>query len=349
VPLTGGHQGRPDRGVLLQHALGCRLLVVLLERHARGVEPCRRDGVSVPHVEEVVGTPVEVVETGVVERLLHRLAVDVVDPVERGLADVVVDGVGVRREEVALASHLVRVDEQLGRQLAQLLDLAVGLRLGAGEPVAVEVEAVGVAPGVRLAAVGVLGGQDHHDGAVQDRLGRAVGAGSELVEDTERGVGAALLAAVDVAGHPQDRRCVSRDASGLLVRRAGVTERVDLAGDRAESTRLHPLLLPDHGVAQRPAVPRAAQHAVDDLRAGVGDRPEVAVGLRGRDIPLPQLDAEDLLRRRHLEVEHRLCLERLAGGAALRRWCAGRRAGDGRGQGYGERERGAGPNQDGGA
>ena len=100
------------------------------------------------------------------------------------------------------------VDEQHRRVLADDLELAVGLRLGAGEPVAVHVEAVQVAPLLELAAVRVLDRQDHDEGVVQDLPDHAVIAGGEVVQDAQGRIRAALLAAVDVAGHPQDRRGV---------------------------------------------------------------------------------------------------------------------------------------------
>ena len=213
---------RRERGplgeVLLGHALRRGVAVGLLERHAGGAEAVGRHGVAVARVEEVVGVVVEVRDPALVELVLHRRAVDVVDPVDRRVGDVVVDRVRVGREEVRLGAHLVGVDEQHARVAAQQLDLAVGLGLGAREPVAVHVEAVEVAARVGLAPVRVLGRQDHDDRLVEDPLGGAVGAVGELVEHAQRRVGAALLAAVHVGGDPQDRRVRGGDLRRLASR-----------------------------------------------------------------------------------------------------------------------------------
>ena len=208
-------QRRPDGGVLLTEPDVGGSPVALLEGHARGVEAGAGDRVAVAHVEQVVEVTVEVGDVEALEGLGHRTAVDVVDPVQRGLADLVIHRVGVRREEVGRTAHLVGVDEQLRRQLSQHLELGVGLGLGAREPVAVHVEAVGVATRVGLPAVRVLRRQYDDDRVVEDLLSRAVAAGGQLVEDAQRRVGAALLAAVDVAGDPENGRHLADDPAGL--------------------------------------------------------------------------------------------------------------------------------------
>jgi hypothetical protein len=100
----------------------------------------------------------------------------------------------------------VGVDVEHRRVLAEDLELAVGLRLGPGEPVAVHVEAVEVAAGLLLAAVRVLDRQDDDDRVGEDVVDDAVAPRGEVVQGVERGVGAALLVAVDVAREPEDDR-----------------------------------------------------------------------------------------------------------------------------------------------
>ena len=150
-----------------------RRRAALLVRHAGRAEAGGRHGVAVAHEEHVVGVVVEVALGGDRRRRRRRCSrsrlvglADPVDPVDRLVGDLVVDRVGVRREEVLPAAHLVRVDEDLRRVAAQQFDLAVGLRLGAGEPVAVQVEAVLVLPPRRVAAVRVLGRHDDGDEVV---------------------------------------------------------------------------------------------------------------------------------------------------------------------------------------
>ena len=207
-------QRHPLGQVLLVGAVGDRALAALLVGHPGGDEPGRGHGVAVAHVEEVVDVAVEVVDALALELLGHRGAVDVVDPVDRLVGDLVIDGIGVRREEVARAAHLVRVDEQRAGVLAQQLELGVGLGLGAGEPVAVEVEAVEVAARVSLAPVGVLDREQDDDRVGEDPVRGAVAAVGELVEHPQRPFGPRLLAAVDVGGDPEDRRIALRDRIG---------------------------------------------------------------------------------------------------------------------------------------
>ena len=68
------------------------------------------------------------------------------------------------------------VDEQRRRVFADDVELAVGLGLGPGEPVAVHVEAVDVPPLAELAAVRVLRRQDHDDRVGEDLVDDAVAA-----------------------------------------------------------------------------------------------------------------------------------------------------------------------------
>ena len=303
--VLGAHraQRRPDGDVLLLHALRRRVAVGLLERHAGRVEAGGGDGVAVAHVEQVVDVAVEVRDGEALERGLDRRADLVIDPLERGLADVVVDRVGVGREEVRRPAHLVGVDEDLRRQLPEHLELAVGLRLGAGEPVAVHVEAVGVAPGVRLPSVRVLRRQDDDDRIVEDLLGGAVGAGGELVEHPQGGVGAALLTPVHVPRDPQDRRHRADDLAGLRLGGAVVAQPRDVTPDLAQPGLGHPLLLPHDRVAQWAALDGGREHPVDDVRARRGDGGEVAVGLLRRDVAIPEVDADHVPRRGDARIQ----------------------------------------------
>ena len=113
----GLRKRRPLRQVLLADALVRRVRVRLLERHARGAEARGGHRVAVAHVEEVVRRVVEVRDLAGVEDLLHRGPVEVVDPADRLARQLVVDRVGVGREEVAgRVAHLVGVDEQHRRE-----------------------------------------------------------------------------------------------------------------------------------------------------------------------------------------------------------------------------------------
>ena len=213
--------------------------VGLLERHPAAAERDGRDGVAVDHGEEVEDLVVEVLDVLAVELRLHGRAVQLVGERDRLRRHLVVDRVGRRREEEVVRAHLVRVDVHHAGVLAQQLELRVRLALGPREPVAVHVEEVGVLPLLGLAAVGVLGRDDPDERVVEDLLRGAVGAVGELVEDAELGVGAALLAPVDVAHQPQDHRRLRREraasaggvsgsrrravASRIAARPAGVT------------------------------------------------------------------------------------------------------------------------------
>jgi len=198
----GLREAGPDRRVVLVDPLLDRVAVVLLERHPGGVEALGRHRVAVEDAEEVVGPEVEVRDLLAVELGRHRRPVEVVDPVDRLVGDLVVHGVGVRRKEVRVRAHLVRVDRQLGWVLAHELDDPVDLGLRRREPVAVHVEPVDVASLVELSSVRVEDRNDQDDRLVQDLLGRAVGPRGEVVEHLEGGVRAALLAAVRAPVHP---------------------------------------------------------------------------------------------------------------------------------------------------
>ena len=153
------------------------------------------------------------------------------------------------------------VDEQRRRVLADDLELAVGLGLRSGEPVAVHVEAVEVPALADLAAVRVLDRQDHDDRVGEDLVDDAVVAGGELVEGVERGVGAALLAAVDVGRDPQDRRGVRGQVRGFLVGRRRILQRREPFLDPGEVGEV--LRRPDDRVLDRRAETDFAASATD--------------------------------------------------------------------------------------
>src|SRR3712207_7203017 len=71
---------RPPRSTLFPYTTLFRSVLVLLERHARGVEARAGHGVAVAHVEEVVPGVVEEGDAALAELLLHRASVEVVDP-----------------------------------------------------------------------------------------------------------------------------------------------------------------------------------------------------------------------------------------------------------------------------
>ena len=155
-----------------------RVRAVLLEGHPGRMETDRRDRVTEHGGEEVIRRAVEVLDLLAVELGRDRRAVQTVDPVVGRVGGLVVLGVRVGREEVVRQRELMSVDVQHRRVLPKDLELAVGLGLGPGEPVAVHVEAVQVPPGRRLASVRVLDGQDHDDRVRAGCLSRRSRSGS---------------------------------------------------------------------------------------------------------------------------------------------------------------------------
>ena len=213
------------------------------------------------------------------------------------------------------------VDEEHRRVLADDLELAVGLGLGPGEPVAVHVEAVDVAPLADLAAVGVLGRQDHDEGVGDDLVDDAVVARGELVQGMERGVGAALLAAVDVAGDPQDHRRAAAAAetsaglaSGFI--RTAMSSLTDWRSDE-------PVRIADDRVVDRPGPGRSGPPAATTTRSLASvDGGEVVVDVGDRHLGLAEVEVEHVRRGRHVLAVVRLGVERVAS----------RRSGDRRGR-----------------
>ena len=307
------------RHVLLVHPLRERIAAVLLERHAGAVEPDRRDRVSVEDPEEVVRLVVEVPDPLTVELGGHRGPVDPVDPVVRLVGDLVIHGVGVRREEVRERPHLVDVEVQHGREPSKELELRVRLRLSTGEPVAVHVDVVGVAARVRLAAVWALHGDEHDDRVVEDRLGDAVGASGELVEQLERGLRAALLAPVDVGLHQQDRRGGGgqRTDVGLGL---GIPELRDRRVDGGRHSRLliEVVRIAGDRVIDRPTFHRVTGDPARDTIARVVERFDVRVRFGDRDLPGAERRERftverDLLRSRHVLGEDGIREDRMTG------------------------------------
>ena len=217
----GGRRERdPHDGVVLVPPPVDRGAVVDLDRHPRSLEPERGHGIGEDRREEVVAvTLVEVVPSAPLELLGHGRTVDVVDVVDLSVCHLVIDGVVGRREECPIEAELVMVGQHERRILAHELDLAVGLGLGATEMVAVEIERVVVAAKVERPPVGILDRDHDHHGVLEDPVHDTVVAIGETVDERDDGVCAALLVAVDVPAHPQERR---RRVGEVLTRDFGV-------------------------------------------------------------------------------------------------------------------------------
>ncbi len=338
---------RPDRGELLVLALDDRVPGLLLEGHPGGVEAGGRDGVAEDHREEVVRRPVEVADPLRLEGVDDGRAVQLVDPVVRRVRDLVIFGIGVGREEVVRQPELVGIDEQHRRVPPNDVELAVGLRLGPGEPVTVHVEAVQVASLADLAAIGVLGRQDDEDRRVEHALDHAIGPGGQLVQGVQRRIGAALLATVDVACDPQDGRRRSEGGidRGLVGER--VAQDPEVRRDRGQRVRGHPVRAADDGVADRLPVDRRRGFGGDDPRAVLVDGREVrvdlvdVVGRVGRiasideELLRTEVEAEDGGRGAHILVIRRRG-RRIARGQD-RRWRGSGRDEQGQAESDGER------------
>ena len=177
------------------------------------------------------------------------------------------------------------VDEQRTGVLTQQLDLAVGLGLRAGEPVAVHVEAVEVLACIGLPAVGILDRQQDDDGVVEDLLGGAVGAVGQLVQHAQRRVGAGLLAAVHVGRHPEDRRVGGRDGLGLRLGGQRVTQLLGSLAHALQARRAEPFRLShDREAELAPLLAQLVELAGDHPIARSVHRVHVLVGLVGGDL-----------------------------------------------------------------
>ncbi len=272
-----------DHEVLGRPALD-RRAVVDLDRHTGALEAHRTEGVAELRGEEVVDAAVEEVPPALDELRGERGPVEILDPRDHGLVGLVVLRVVVRREERAEEPELVVVEEQQRRVAPEQLHAGVGLRLRAHVGVAVQVEAVDVATLIERPAVGVLYRQEDHDRVAQHVADHAVLAVGELVERLQRGVGAALFAAVDVRRDPQDRGRARRELGHLGVGRARVADLRGRRTDRGQAGRGHVLGPADDRVANRASLPRRSQRVGDHARAGRGDRVEVSVGLLHRHL-----------------------------------------------------------------
>ncbi len=303
----------PVGDVVLVRPLRDRGEVRLLERHPAAAEPDAWDGVPVDHREEVVDLVVEVLDVLPVELGPHRSAEEVVGEVHRLGRHLVVERIRGRREEEVVSALLVGVDVHDAGVPAQQLELPVGLALRPREPVAVHVEEVGVLTRLGLATVGVLRRDDPDERVVEDLRRSAVGAVRELVEDAQLRVGAALLAAVDIAHQPEDRRRLGGEAGGLRRRCRGVAEALRRRLDRREPGGRHVPRLADERVAQWATVPRRREDTADDARARGVDRLHVLVGLGRGHLLGAEPEAEHRLCRRRLAGEGRWRLDRVAG------------------------------------
>ena len=207
----------------------------------------RKDGpgVAVGGIEEVEGLPVEEAPAAGVEGLGVRLS-ERLDPLPGRLGDARVDGLGRRREEVALLGpHLVDVHVDLRRERAERGEACARLGLRRPGPVPVEVDAEVVRPsggprrlvleGVRvgvglvardgappgdvpLVPVGVGARVDDDDEGGEKLLDPALARGGEGVEEGGAGLGARGLVAVDAAGDPDDGGRTLDDGAGRLAR-----------------------------------------------------------------------------------------------------------------------------------
>jgi hypothetical protein len=163
---------------------------------------------------------------------------------------------------------------------------------------------------------GVVDRHDDHDRVVEDLLGRAVGASSQVVQHLERGVAAALLAAVRAAVHPQDRGRVLGQLLRLRLECLRIAEGLDRVLDAGESRLDDVVRLTDDGVVQILAEHRRGGGPRDHAVARRVDGGDVVVGLIARDLLGADRERrhEHVLARRDRRVVDGLCLDRVAGG-----------------------------------
>ena len=218
LALGGDVDRRVDRQVVLVDLLAVDLARALLERHAGGAREQRRHGVPVLRDEQVVGLEVEVVDRLVVERLPQGRADDLADEVHAEVGDLVVDGILVGREEVAVAG-LVGVDEEDARVLLEDRQEGAVLDLVLGAEVAVVVERPGARALDRVTAVRVAHRQQEEVHVAQAHGVPAVGAGRELVHVAGDRLARGRLGAVRGGGDPGRRRARAHRARGRRPRR----------------------------------------------------------------------------------------------------------------------------------
>ena len=181
------------------------------------------------------GLVVEVADPLPVELRRHRRPVDAVDPVVRDVGDLVVHGVGVRREEVRVRAHLVDVEVQDRRQLSDELELRVRSPAGSGRTSRGSCRCrrrCGACPPRGRRGSGPAGSRRSRCRGSSRTRSRPVG---ELVEQLEGRLGAALLAAVDVRLHQQDRGGRGGERLAPDRRASRVAELVDRGFDRGQA------------------------------------------------------------------------------------------------------------------
>jgi hypothetical protein len=281
-----------------------RLVVGDLDRHPGALEAVRGHGVVVFGREEVVDLPVKEVPSLPLVGVRERPAVDVVDPGQDLVGDLVVDGIVVRREEGLVVAELMAVDQQDRRIAPHELHFGVGLRLRPREHVPVEVEPVGVSPRVRLAPVGVLDGDDEHHGVVEDPIDDAIVPIGELEEDPQRSVGPALLVTVHIGDDPRDGGRRGGELIDPFDRRLGVADLDRRAPDGGEPRSRH-VVGPAHDrVAKGTPLDRGAVGSGGDAVRGGGDRVDVEGRLPRRHLPShAQREAQHAPRRRRDPTE----------------------------------------------
>ena len=283
----------------------------------------RVPGVAIAGVEQVIdlageiGLPARIKGGGVVT------ADQLVGTDLRG-GEVGAEGLGGGREEVGLVpAHFVQVDDDHRVPLPNRGDLAAGLGLREGEPVAIEVEHVVVHPPARprlvmlgrlpvgigcdagggeeivheaRPPVGVLHRVDDHDGAGHDLGGtRIVLRGEQVIGSHQRGVGRGDLVAVDAIGEPCHGHRHAVAGSSCSDCRHISANRVDLrhvGGGRK------------HQIVKRTAFPaHRILHEPRAIRRGFGECLQVGIGLIGRGDPRARRMADGGGQRRDRGIE----------------------------------------------
>ena len=319
LPVRGARPDhRPHHGEVPVEPAVQRRTVVDLDRHPR--RGIRHDGdrVREPWGEQVVAVPL-VEELPIVgsELARERRTEQVVDLADGVLRRLVVDGVVVRREERTVVPELVVIGEHRRRVLLHQRQLALGLHLRAHQVVLVQVEREPVPAEPDLTAVGVLRRDDHDQGAFQDVGHAAVVPVGELVQQLERGVGAALLAAVQVPRDPQDHRRGGGQSVDGRLGRGGVTDRGGVGLDLRQPLVGDVRGVADERVADRAPAYRRAERPHAHPVAGRADRIQIGVDLVGGGLPIhPDREAQHILGRGHDALEARRRRERIAGAAA---------------------------------
>ena len=185
------------------------------------------------------------------------------------------------------------VGEHERRVAAHELQLAVGLRLGPTEVVAVQVEREPVASDVALPAVGILDRHDDHHSVPKDPVDDTVVTVGEVVEQRDDGD----------TRQPFTIQSISKPLTyGLALEDRGYEEvlkkvGVEPSGDAFNSISLEPgtghvIRSADHRVSERTAGVGRAERADLDAIARCRDGVEVRVALRGRYLAAAGLEPE---------------------------------------------------------